>query len=124
MKNHPGQPYAGLLAVARNDHVTPPSVYWQVPPAHDAKRRGRCWAWLLWGEGGCTVRRCIMRIRNSPCRFPAAGLLLGHRISPSWTPTPLHFICPGADGLRGKVGRGQLTITLSEMWGKKWPRVS
>ncbi len=40
MENHPGQPYAGLLAVARDDHVTPPSVYWQVHPALDAKRRG------------------------------------------------------------------------------------
>ncbi len=26
---HPGRPRAGTLGVARNDHVTPPSVYWQ-----------------------------------------------------------------------------------------------
>ena len=32
--NHPGRPRAGLLALARNDHVTPPSVYWQDAHAH------------------------------------------------------------------------------------------
>ncbi len=34
MSNHPGRPRAGTLAVARNDHVTPPSVYWQDAHAH------------------------------------------------------------------------------------------
>ena len=96
MENHPGQPYAGLLAVARNDHVTPSSVYWQVPPALDAKRRGRCWAWLLWGEGGCTVRSLDNAKFNSrPAASLAAGLLLGHRISPSWPPHPPAFHLPG-----------------------------
>ncbi len=51
MENHPGQPYAGLLAVARNDHVTPPSVFWQVPPALDARRRGPVLGVVDFGRG-------------------------------------------------------------------------
>ena len=34
MSNHPGRPRAGILTLARNDHVTPPSVYWQDAHAH------------------------------------------------------------------------------------------
>ncbi len=29
MSSHPGRPRAGTLAIARINHVTPPSVYWQ-----------------------------------------------------------------------------------------------
>ncbi len=74
------------------------------PPALDAKRRCRCWAWLHWAEGGCTVRRFILQIRTSPCRFPAAGLLLGHRISPSWTPHPPAFRLPRGGPPMGESG--------------------
>ncbi len=101
MSNHPGRPRAGLLAVARNDHVTPPSVYWQVTPrpraprraptkygsgdeaaarfekavaqSYEVNRRCRCWAWLLWGEGGCTVRR----FQRQPFATPALPLPRG-----------------------------------------------
>ena len=38
--NHPGRSRASLLAVARNDHVTPPSVYWQVTPPPSTRNAG------------------------------------------------------------------------------------
>ncbi len=51
MRYHPGRPRAGTLAVARNDHVTPPSVYWQVTPTLDAKRRGPVLGVVALGRG-------------------------------------------------------------------------
>ena len=131
--NHPGRPRAGLLAVAHNDHVTPPSVSWQVTPppstpprrsptkygsgdqtparfekafakSYEVNRRCRCWAWLILGEGGCTVRSDNSTFLHSrPAASQRRGFFLGiasrRRDHP---PPPTFLLCPAHPPHGGK----------------------
>ena len=99
MSNHPGRPRAGLLAVARNDHVTPTSVYWQDAHAHSCGKERPCTTYP--DDPAVPARRGPWNGDRLDRHLPRIGMTV-----PSWIPPGARGPGRGRDLQRG-AGGGQ-----------------
>ena len=108
MTNHPGRPRAGLLAVTRNDQVTPPSVYWQVTPRPRRETPGPVLGVVALGRGRvyCPQWYTILTLAL-PLPCGGASFLASHQ--PVVDPHPLLFLAPTPGRAKGEMGAGAVS---------------